>query len=232
MASTRTARTSRLATTTLVLGFLLQSSICAQALTEPPKSLQELHDLTDAQTRTYVRAILSAGIPVAHSDELTFLVMNRSELLVPELLAAIKVVVRQKPADDKLLHAMGDIIAYAGDDRAIQALAQLADFDEERFAYFLGRCLTYATGRRNPYGLVYSTLAKVSPTAGERLMKWVEGSASDDGLQRLWALALYERYRGIPTESEMATDPIATRLSAGVPLAVKARLKETEGGRE
>src|ERR1035438_2922582 len=97
MASIRTARTSRLATTTLVLGFLLQSSIWAQALTEAPKSLQELHDLTDVQTRAYVRAILSAGIPGAHSDELTFLVMNRSELLVPELLAAIKVVVRQKP---------------------------------------------------------------------------------------------------------------------------------------
>ena len=229
MASTRTARTSRATTITLVLGFLLRFSICAQGLTETPKSLQELHDMTDAQTRTYVRAIMSAGIPGAHADELTFLVMNRSELLVPELLAAVNIAVRQKPTDDKLLHTMGDVIAYAGDDRAILALAQLADRDEERFAYFLGRCLTYATGRRNPYALVYSSLDKVSPTARERLMKWVEGSASDDGLQRLWAMALYERYRGVPTESELATDPIATRLSAGVPLAVKARLKELEG---
>jgi hypothetical protein len=80
--------------------------------------------------------------------------------------------------------------------------------------------------------LVYSSLAKVSPTARERLMKWVEGSASDDGMQRLWALALYERYRGIPTESEMATDPIAARLSAGVPLGVKARLKGIEAAKQ
>jgi hypothetical protein len=228
MASNRTARTSLSAATALVLGLLLQFSICAQGLTEAPKSLQELHDMTDAQTRTYVWAILSAGIPVAHSDELTFLVMNRSELLVPELLAAAKVVGRQKPADEKLLHTMGDIIAYAGDDRAILALAQLGDLNEERFAYFLGRCLTYASGRRNPYNLVYSSLAKVSPTARERLMKWIEGSTSDDGFQRLWAVALYERYRGVPTESEMSTDPIASRLSAGVPLAVKTRLKEIE----
>jgi hypothetical protein len=224
MAFSNAAKHSQTAGAMLGLVFLLQASTSAQGLPESTRSLQELHDMTDGQIRTYVRATISAGIPGAHSDELTLLAMNRSELVVPELLSAVKALILQKPADEKLLHTMGDIIAYAGDEHAILALAQLADLDEGRFAYFLGRCLTYGMGRRNPYGVIYSSLAKVSPAAREWLIKWVQGSVYDDALQRLWALALRERYRGIPTESQLETDPIGTRLSTGIPLGVKTRL--------
>src|SRR5712691_2995951 len=101
----RTARVLRrllkLASVGLVI-LTIVTTVVAQQLPDASKSPRELYAMTEEQTRAYVQAILSAGLPEAHSDELILLAMNRGQIVIPELVAAIKRVLAQAEPDERI----------------------------------------------------------------------------------------------------------------------------------
>ncbi len=56
------------------------------------------------------------------------------------------------------------------------------------------------------------------------VMRWVIEGASLPSYHRVWAQALFERYQGIPSESELQRDAVISRLSDGLPSGVRSEL--------
>jgi hypothetical protein len=222
-------KASSLLTATLagiVLVFLLDSPLLAKGPVAQQKSGRELSAMTDSEVQSYVRTILKAKVPEAQSDELIVLAMNRGAIAIPELLAEITRAYDASDQDDKLIHRLADIVAYASNEHAIGALAQLCSLDTKRFGYFLARSLTYASGRRKSFTLAYLALTKLPKENQYLVIDWVQRNANADDMKMQWADALYERYKAVPTDSDLETDPIASQLPGGVPPDVKARVRE------
>jgi hypothetical protein len=211
-------------TSLLVIELTFSAAGFSQDLPRALKTSRELFEMTEDQTRTYAQVILSGGLQEYHSDELILLAMNRSQIIVPELVAAIKNALTQAEPDERFVYKMGDVIAYAADESAIDGLAQLCDVDERRFGYFLKRSLTYATGRRNSFALAYQAFEKLG-ARNQLVIEWAQSAVSSESYQQQWAAALFERYKGHPTERDLASDPIAARLHDGIPPEVRVHLR-------
>jgi hypothetical protein len=75
-----------------------------------------------------------------------------------------------------------------------------------------------AETRSNPYPLAYRGLEIGDPAVSTRILAWAEARLADKTAFRIgqvrqwWAEAMVDRYGGVPTESQWATDPIVSRL--------------------
>ncbi len=157
-------------------------------------------------------------------DKLYILALAHSKILVPEAVQRIQAALNEPSTDRKLIARLADIIAYAADETAADALSHLCAQDEKLFGYFVERLLNYAGGSRNPYTLAYYVLETGGSEVVPHVMRWVLDGASLPSYHRVWAQALFERYQGIPSESELQRDAVISRLSAGLPSGVRSEL--------
>ena len=167
--------------------------------------------------------LVAAGLPEESTDQLILLAMNRSRVVVPALVAGILSADSQSQSDQRLTHKMLDLVAYAADEQALDALSQLCESDDVRFGYFIKRSLTYAGGRRNAFSLAYRALSTLSARNHYLVAEWATDALEGQYSNEQWSRELLSRYKGHPSEDDLASDPIA-RLIGGIPKRVRLHL--------
>jgi hypothetical protein len=177
-------------------------------------SAKSILALSESDQIAFAEATFEQGFPEDRADQLTMLVVNRSHVVVPILVARLETVLNSTDKPQLLADTAIEVISYAGDVVAIRAVGRLLPLDEQRFGPYVGRVLTNAANWRNPFALVYQTLeipdSRVAPFA----MRWCEESLASTRRQRQWAEAMLDKYGRVPAESDWASDPIASRLNS------------------
>jgi hypothetical protein len=107
------------------------------------------------------------------------------------------------------------LIAYAGDEQALNSIVKLISIDEARFTPLVGRALTHSANWRNPFTLAYRGLQMGDETVARCTTTWAESVLTSNRMQRAWAEAMLDKYGDVPGESGWARDPIASRLKNG-----------------
>lgn len=181
-------------------------------------------DRPDSEARQFMLSALESELPERMADQMAVLAVNRSYLVVPELLERLESAHKDPTISEKFVHTMADLLAYAADETALDALTRLAVSDHERFGPFLGRALDYARGRRNPYSLAYYAIGKSTSEVDRDITLWVEMNAALGNDYRAWAMAIFERNGEMPTKAALLRDPIISRLSIGIPSALQEEL--------
>ncbi len=218
----------------LGLCLVIAARLSAQGQTEAPRE-QTPEEV--AALRATITDALDRKLFTEERDEIYILAMRHSNILVPEVASRIQAALADQAfGDEKFVARLADILAYAADETAIDALTQLCAQGEGRFSYYIGRVLDYSGGRRNPYGLAYYALRKANPQVEASVMKWIDGRPVFVSLPTRLAQALFERYKGMPSESELLGDPVVSRLQNGLPPEVRSELiavaKEVQARRE
>lgn len=133
-------------------------------------------------------------------------------------------------------------IADTGSEQALVEIAKLMKFDERRFSPLVEGVLIQSSSyskSRNPFVVAYGGLAIGDPAVDTRILAWAQKNLSVDPEERaraekaargyfpkppppaeemkhFWAKAMVDRYHGVPTEEQWASDPIASRLSGSL----------------
>jgi hypothetical protein len=168
-------------------------------------------------------------MPPDLGDPLTLLILNRSSLALPLIERKIEQVLgSQLPSDcftdksvdpQKFVHLAALSVAYAGNEDAMREVGKLIKIDEKSFGSLVNRTLMEAETRRNPYSLAYRGLELGNPGVAERIRAWAQARLADRTefrvaqLRKWWAEAMVDRYNGVPTESQWATDPFVSQLN-------------------
>ena len=76
----------------------------------------------------------------------------------------------------------------------------------------------------NPFSLVYRALSNPDTAVQEAVTEWINGIVGFPHFQRRLAEAMLDRYGNVPTESDWAQDPIATRLRPEKATGLKDRV--------
>ena len=178
---------------------------------------------------------MDKGMPPDLGGALTILAINKSSLVLPLMEQKIEQVLQSpSPAEcftdktvnpEKFVYLDAATIAYAGNDEAMRQVAKLVKLDEKRFDDLVGRTLmeTESLGnpenRGDPYIVAYHALEIGEPLVEKRIYAWVQARFSEKAedrirdLRKFWAEAMVDRYNGVPTESQWATDPFVSRLN-------------------
>jgi hypothetical protein len=187
-----------------------------------PALANQLDAMTPSEIGLFVTRVVNEDF-AGDVDGFILLAMNRSQIVVPKLLAYLASSVTQAAPESPGWQVAADILAYVADERAIDALAKLCAVDETRFSHFVGRAFDYSQRRMNPYTLAYYSLKMPSQEMNRAVSKWIDrrfmeqdgtsasGLMVDQHLEQL-AEAVLARYAGKPTEAQLSTDPIASRL--------------------
>lgn len=189
----------------------------SQVVSRPVTEMQE------SEQRDFLIKSLDRGLPQEEIDQVGLLALNRSDMVVPELLKRIEPALSNHSLSDRTITLMAGMIAYAADERAIDGIARLCDVDAKRFQFLVARAFDYATGQKNAYSLAYYALARYSNIEPE-VMRWVQNSLEFPSNAHRWARAILQRYGDKPTEVDLRSDPIASRLKGGLPQSVRESL--------
>jgi hypothetical protein len=209
-----------------VLAFAAASAteICAQQ-TLPSKILT----LSDAEQVAFTNSYLDQGMPVG--EDFILLVLNRSSLVLPILEMKIEQVLKSpnprecfsnKEVDPQRVVAMAaSAISSAADEQALKEASKLLKLDDKRFDWMVETTLSHlASG--NPFVLAYKGADMGDPALDKGIARWADSMFrrrsydSPGSLERRWADVMVDRYRGVPIQSEWASDPIVSRMSPAI----------------
>lgn len=203
----------------VILCVVLAAGPSVPGQTERPQTSEDATTIRSRIADALNRRLLSED-----RDELYILAIQHSKIMVSELVSRMEAQLADGASDGKLVARLSDILAYAGDETAVDALSRLCAQHQAPFGYYIERTLDYAGSRRNPYTLAYYTLEKGNAEVVPYVMSWVRASLPVPHFRRAWARALFDRYKGIPPESDLPKDPIVSRLSDGLPPEVRNEL--------
>jgi hypothetical protein len=182
----------------------------AQGQTDEPA--RKILELTDAEQVQFIEASLEEGLPESRADQTTMLVINRSSITLPLIEEKIEEALKQPSPPQGFVDTAAELIAYAGDEQALNSIVKLISIDETRFSRLVGRALTHSANWRNPFTLAYWGLQMGNETVARCTTTWAESALASNRMQRSWAEAMLDRYLTAPDESVWVTDPIASRL--------------------
>ena len=206
---------------------VVPTAIIAQQSAQPDR-IRKLYEMNDASTREYVRGLLDSGLPGDKADELILLTLNRSAIVVPELAARLEAVLANPAPSAKFVYALADILAYAGNEDALDSLIRLCQADSAKFGYFVRRTLDYSAGRRNPYTLIYHSLKAGQDGCAAQFAQWIDLREPVPNNDRTWAEAILKQYGHLPSDAELVTDPINARLGVPIPSRVRDELRNAK----
>jgi hypothetical protein len=196
---------------------LLVGTVSAQ---EP--SARAILALSESEQVKFVRDSMDKGFPSDKADQMTLLLLNRSEIVLPLLEAKILTELQSQSPSMDLIETAAEMIAYSGDERALRVLGRLVAVDENRFGNQIRRTLDNALDRRNPFSVAYAGLRIGGDAISKRIVAWCERASSSDRMRRLWGEAMSEQYVQIPGEVEWRDDPLASRMAASTSEGIKA----------
>jgi hypothetical protein len=183
----------------------------AQGQTDEPA--RKILELTDAEQVQFIEASLEEGLPESRADQTTMLVINRSSITLPLIEEKLEEALKQPAPPQTFVDTAAELIAYAGDEQALNSIVKLISIDEARFTPLVGRALTHSANWRNPFTLAYRGLQMGDETVARCTTTWAESVLTSNRMQRAWAEAMLDRYGRVPGDSEWATDPIVFRLN-------------------
>src|ERR1017187_5092912 len=125
---------------------ILLLSLCAKpSLTfaqgqadEPARKILELTEIEQIQ---FVRSTLEQRLPESNADQMTMLVINRSSITLPLIEEKIEDMLKQPSPPQRFVQTAAELIAYAGDEQALNSIVKLISIDETRFSRLVGRAL-------------------------------------------------------------------------------------------
>jgi hypothetical protein len=201
-----------------------------------PEDAKLILQQSEADQRHFVDSYLDAGFPENEGDRFSFLLVNRSSLVLPILELKIEQELKQEGHAERLIELGSAMISYAGNVESLRAISNLMRIDETRFGRLVGRTLDNAGNWRNPFSVVYRGLEIGDEAVSRRIAAWVESALASNTMQRTWAEAMLDRYGTVPGDSEWATDPIVSQLKARASREVRQRIlrlaAEVQKGRE
>jgi hypothetical protein len=135
----------------------------------------------------------------------------------------------------KFVYLAAVAITEAGDAQALKEIAKLIKIDENRFGEFVEKVLITARSYRNPFVVAYQGLDLRDPAVDARIAAWAEFMLAEQRppfrnrgrrdpepvpesevkqVRSMWADAMADRYKRVPTETEWALDPLVSRLES------------------
>jgi hypothetical protein len=205
----------------LSLAFLF-SVLQALSVGQIPPARQVL-EMPESDQIAFVISTINQGLPEDRAEQMTMLIINRSQLVAPLLEAAIEGALREPSPASRLIDIASEMIAYAGDEQSLRAVSKLIALDERRFGHLVGRTLDNSMNWRNPFTIAYRGLGIGDPAVARYAVAWSASALSSDRMKHLWSEALLDRLGKVPDQAEWARDPLASRL----PNAPDERLRQT-----
>jgi hypothetical protein len=187
--------------------------------------------LSDAEQIAFTNSDFDQGMPVSNGNELSYLVRNRSSLILPILEMKIEQVLKSanprecfssKDVDpQRFIGLAASLITAAEDEQALIEASKLLKLDEKKFAWMVESTLSsLASG--NPFVLAYKGADMEDPALDKGIAAWADAmfrQRSPDhpgSLERRWADVMVDRYGGVPIQSEWASDPIVSRMNPAI----------------
>ncbi len=211
------------------LPLLVMTAIClvpnclAQSL-QDGKEAREILRLTDEKQREFVNSVMDKEFPESDGDKFGFLLMNRSELVIPLVEERIEIELRRSVRSERFIDLASAHVAYAGDEQSLRAVSKLIAIDEGRFGPLVGRTLDNSTNWRNPFTVAYRGIEIGDNSVTSHVVAWSESALASDRMKRFWAEAMLDRYGKIPGRAEWAQDPLASQMNGEASLAVRDRV--------
>jgi hypothetical protein len=205
---------------------------------------------SESEQTVWINSHLRAGMPA--NDGFLMVMLNRSSVVLPLMAAKIEEVLTS-PAplvclDDKSVDPQQFVdraafaVAGVGDVQALKELSKLIRIDEKRFGDLIEGALLHARTYRNPFSVAYQGLDLDDPAVSSRIAAWAEVQLAEScpshrpgrpaepvpdferaKVRTMWAEAIADRYKSVPTEIEWAKDPLASRLES-----IRARVLRDE----
>jgi hypothetical protein len=216
---------------TIALVAIASRQAFGQAASTKPDTLPfQILKWSPADQTAWINMALEKGMPNDMGGALNALAAAKSSLTLPLLEEKIEQVLHSKsPAEcftdksvnpDKFVYLASMTIAYVGSQEAMSQVAKLIKLDEKRFGDLLDRTLLETENARaaNPYILAYKSLELGDPQVEKRVYAWVQARLVDKDeyrlrdLRKFWAEAMVDRYGGVPTQGQWATDPFASKV--------------------
>lgn len=169
--------------------------------------------LSESEQQQFVRSYLNDGLPERLGDTFSLLLINRSALVVPILESQVELELQRPQRSERSIDLSSALVAYPGDAFSLEAVGKLLRLDESRFGPLVGRTLDNVPDDRNPFALVYTVISSGNGALSSRAIEWANSALLSNRMQRAWAELLLDRYGKVPSESEWANDPIASRLT-------------------
>jgi hypothetical protein len=167
---------------------------------------------TEAEQTVFMMETIDQGFPEDRADQMTMLIINRSGLAVPLIAAKIEAALKYGTQSKHFIDIASEMISYAGDEHALRAIGKLVAVNESRFGRLVGRTLDNAGNWRNPFTVAYRGLEMGDEAVSLYTAAWAESALASERMQHVWAEAMLDRYGKVPSETEWAQDPIASRL--------------------
>ena len=194
--------------------------------------------LSDAEQVAFANSYLDLGMPVSDGNDLSYLLRNRSSLILPIIERKIEQVLRSpnpqecfstKNVDTRRFVGLAAVsLAAAGDEQALREISKLLKLDEKRFDGLVDATLSGLISG-NPFVLAYKGTDMGDPALDKRIASWVDLMLAkrlpdhQNSLERRWAEVMVDRYKGVPIQSEWLRDPIVSRMN---PVIVESLRKE------
>jgi hypothetical protein len=187
--------------------------VCVAQTAKDAETVKSILRVSEAEQVEFVKSVLEQHFPENEGDRFSLLLVNRSALVVPLIESKIETELGSASRSERFIELASAMIAYAGDEHSVRAISKLIRIDERRFGTFIGRTLDNAGKWRNPFGVAYQALDLGDGTVAGYTTMWAEAALTSDRMQRVWAEAMLDRYgKVVPSETEWAQDPIASRL--------------------
>jgi hypothetical protein len=177
-------------------------------------SARAILEVSEAEQTKFVNETMDAGFPDDRADQMTMLVINRSVLVLPLIERRVEDELRSQSPSKNLIATGTEMIAYAGDERALREVSKLVHIDDNRFGPLVARTLDNALNFRNPFALAYRGYEFRDTVLARHIAVWSNGALSSTRMQRLFGEAMNARYKRVPGEREWASDPIASRITS------------------
>ena len=193
--------------------------------------------MSDAEQVALAKTVVDLGVRAGDPAEiLQSLARGRSSLILPIVEQKIEAVLKSpEPRDcfteksinvDRSLLSMWLAIANVGRAEALREAGKLLKIDEKRFDRMVDQIMSNAVGEHKGFSLAYQGLEMDDPALTRRIVAAMAdvlekerpniGNPVFEGIlidaRHQWAEAMVERYCGVPTANEWATDPLASRL--------------------
>jgi hypothetical protein len=189
------------------------SQLCIAQTAKDVEKIEDILQESEAQQVAFAKSVLEQHFPENEGDKFSLLLVNRSALVIPLIESTLEKELGSASRSERFIDLASAMIAYAGDEHSVRAISMLIRIDEKRFGTFIGRTFDNAGKWRNPFGVAYQALELGDGTVAGYTTTWAEAALTSDRMHRVWAEAMLERYGRVPSETEWAQDPIASRLT-------------------
>ena len=188
--------------------------------------------MSDPERVALAKSILGHGMPPGSA--LGLLARANSKLILPVIEEKIEEVLRSPnppncfvdPTVDpqRVMILMWTTITETGDEQALIEASKLMKLDENRFGQMVDYTMGVAVGHDGAFRLAYKGFRLGDPAVDQRIVAWIKKLLEVDTYKiedpiydsispaRDWAVALVERYGGMPSEEQWRNDPIRLAL--------------------